>query len=65
MTMSDTCYCNTTANMFMLALVSISMNLVNIIIIIMNIALPASSIIMGMGIVVSAGVSVRIIHSLG
>ena len=62
--MSDTCYCNTTANMFMLALVSISMNLANIIIII-NIALPASSIIMGMGIVVSAGVSVRIIRSLG
>ena len=61
--MSDTCYCNTTANMFMLALVSISMNLANIIII--NIALPASSIIMGMGIVVSAGVSVRIIRSLG
>ena len=49
--------------MFMLALVSISMNLANIIII--NIALPASSIIMGMGIVVSAGVSVRIIRSLG
>ena len=48
----------------MLALVSISMNLANIIIII-NIALPASSIIMGMGIVVSAGVSVRIIRSLG